>query len=161
MINNTDEIFNVDVEIEKHQMDIGYMIKILNDTLEKRANEDLRHLGLTFAQLRTIHFIATRKNQQTTQKELEDFFNVSHPTINGILKRLEEKGKIKTELAVNKRLTKIVRITKEGLEDCRNSETERLRNENILGKYLSTGEKETLMSLLRKVQQGLSEEEQK
>ena len=94
-------------------------------------------------------------------KELEDFLDVSHPTINGILKRLEEKGRITTELAVNHHLTKIVRITQSGLEDCKNSEYARLKSENILERNLSPEEKATLLQLMKKVQQSLIEEENK
>lgn len=148
-------------EIEKYSMDIGHTIKILNDKLQKRANEDLRSIGLTLSQIRALHFIETCENYETTQKELEDFLDVSHPTINGILKRLEEKGRITTELAINHHLTKIVRITQSGLENCKNSEYARLKSENILERNLSPEEKATLLQLLKKVQQSLIEEENK
>ena len=38
-----------------------------------------------------MSFIYRKENFTTTQKDLEIFLDVSHPTINGILKRLEEK----------------------------------------------------------------------
>ena len=148
-------------ELSAHKNDIGYMIKTINDTLEKRANTDLREHGLTFSQVRTMHYIFSQENYQTTQKKIEEFFGVSHPTINGILKRLEEKGKITTEIAVNRRLTKIVRMTEDGKEYCQNSDFQRIRHENILSKYLENNEKEILLNLLRKVCKGLQEDERK
>lgn len=157
MEKETDKIY-ADFNQEKYSKDIGYMIKILNDTMEKHANEDFREIGLTFSQIKALNFISNSPNHETTQKELEDFFNVSHPTINGILKRLEEKGKIVTNISVNRRLTKIVHITDEGLEDCKKSESSRLKHESKVSKYLTPEEKETLLLLLKKVYQGMSEE---
>ena len=99
------------------KQDIGYMIKILSESLEKKANEDLQAYGMTLSQLKALIFIYEQKDGTTTQKELEEFFKVSHPTINGILKRLEEKQMITSEVVVNRRLSKIVKITEKGKEE--------------------------------------------
>lgn len=146
-----------DLEMSDGKDDIGYMIKILNDTLEKNANDDLRSFGLTFSQLRTLRFISVQENQETTQKALEDFLGVSHPTINGILKRLEEKGKITTEISVNKRMTKIVRMTEKGISELEIANEGRNKQENALRNSLDAGEKETLMNLLNKLYSGITE----
>lgn len=139
--------------------DIGYMIKLLNDTLEKKANDDLRVFDLTFSQLRTLRFIAEQENRETTQKALEDFLGVSHPTINGILKRMEEKGKITTEISVNKRMTKTVRITEKGIRELEIANEGRNVQENMLRNSLDVGERETLMNLLNKIYKGITENE--
>lgn len=49
-----------------------------------------------------MSFIYRKENFTTTQKDLEIFLDVSHPTINGILKRLEEKKFITTEMTKKK-----------------------------------------------------------
>jgi MarR family multiple gene transcriptional regulator MgrA len=144
-------------DLPAHVSDIGYMLKILNDTLEKKMNENLRSHGLTFAQFRTILHIYSNKDETITQKDLEDFFEVSHPTINGILKRLEEKKFITTEISVNRRLTKIVKITEEGINECEKAKDHRVTHEALLAKYLEPGEKETLISLLQKVYKAVNE----
>ncbi len=140
-----------------HASDIGYMLKLLNDTMEKKMNEHLRSHGLTFAQFRTILHLYSHMEETVTQKDLEDYFEVSHPTINGILKRLEEKKFITTELSVNRRLTKIVRITEDGIRECEKSKDGRITHEAMLSKYLQPGEKETLISLLQKVYKAVNE----
>ena len=50
-----------------------------------------------------MSFIYRKENFTTTQKDLEIFLDVSHPTINGILKRLEEKKFITTEMTKKRR----------------------------------------------------------
>lgn len=137
--------------------DIGYMLKIVNDALEKKANETLRNEDLTLSQLKVLGFINTKKEGKTTQKELEDALAVSHPTINGILKRLEAKGIIVSELSVNRRMTKIVELTETGKEIVRKTECHRLEHEKRLSKNLSAEEKASLLFYLKKVYEGLKE----
>ena len=137
--------------------DIGYMLKIVNDALEKKANETLRKEDLTLSQLKVLGFINTKKEGKTTQKELEDALAVSHPTINGILKRLEAKGIIVSELSVNRRMTKIVELTETGKEILKKTESHRLEHEKRLSKNLSEEEKASLLFYLKKVYEGLKE----
>ena len=137
--------------------DIGYMLKIVNDALEKKANETLRNEDLTLSQLKVLGFINTKEEGKTTQKELEDALAVSHPTINGILKRLEAKGIIVSELSVNRRMTKIVELTEAGKEIVRKTECHRLEHEKRLSKNLSAEEKASLLFYLKKVYEGLKE----
>lgn len=137
--------------------DIGYMLKIVNDALEKKANETLRNEDLTLSQLKVLGFINTKEEGKTTQKELEDALAVSHPTINGILKRLEAKGIIVSELSVNRRMTKIVELTETGKEILKKTESHRLEHEKRLSKNLSAEEKASLLFYLKKVYEGLKE----
>lgn len=137
--------------------DIGYMLKIVNDALEKKANETLRNEDLTLSQLKVLGFINTKEEGKTTQKELEDALAVSHPTINGILKRLEAKGIIVSELSVNRRMTKTVGLTEAGKEIVKKTESHRLEHEKRLSKNLSAEEKASLLFYLKKVYEGLKE----
>ncbi len=70
---------------------IGYLIKILNNKLKMQADAELKKSGLTFTQTKMIGYIHYCKGH-TTQKDIENHFNVSHPTVVGILDRLHEKG---------------------------------------------------------------------
>ena len=137
--------------------DIGYMLKIVNDALERNANETLRKEDLTLSQLKVLGFINTKEEGKTTQKELEDALAVSHPTINGILKRLEAKGIIVSELSVNRRMTKTVGLTEAGKEIVKKTESHRLEHEKRLSKNLSAEEKASLLFYLKKVYEGLKE----
>ncbi len=135
--------------------DIGVMLKLLNDNLQRKANEDLRTDGLTLSQMRVMVFIKEQETLQTTQKELEDYLDVSHPTINGLLKRLEAKGLVTTALSTNRRLTKIVQLTERGKQECERANAHRIKHEMLLRSCLSEEERHTLITLLQKVYDSL------
>ena len=69
-----------------------------------------RKHGLTFAQSRIIRFLAERGGQ-TTQKEIEDYAHVSHPTIVGIVTRREQSGFLSTCTDPSDKRNKVVRLT--------------------------------------------------
>lgn len=148
-VKNLDQNTTIQIQ-DKHEQDIGYMIKVLHDTLEKHANEDLRESGLTLSQLRVMSFIA-KNNNQTTQKAIEAFLAVSHPTVNGLLKRLESKGMIQTEIAVNHRLTKNVVMTEKGKKECQFADSRRHEHEKMLRDCLTEEERQTLLTLLQRI----------
>src|SRR5574344_322667 len=124
--------------------DIGILIKNLDESLKKSANSYFKTFALTFSQVNVLGYIDSLPEKCATQKELETYLNVSHPTINGILKRLEEKGIIETKVYVNKRLNKSVVITEKGKELGRKLEANKNEQEKILEQYISKEEKEKL-----------------
>ena len=72
---------------------IGYFFKRIDNRLKSNVDAGLGKHGLTFAQSRIIRFLAERGGQ-TTQKEIEDYAHVSHPTIVGIVTRMDKRNKV-------------------------------------------------------------------
>lgn len=70
---------------------IGYQFKIINDRIKARADADLKTHDLTLTQTRVLGFLA-ESGGQATQKEIEADLQVSHPTVVGIISRMEQKG---------------------------------------------------------------------
>lgn len=89
---------------------IGYLLKNINDKLKVSADQDLKEHELTLAQSRVLAFLNSQ-NDITTQKEIEDFLEVSHPTVVGIVSRMEQKGHITTWLDPLNRRNKMVQLT--------------------------------------------------
>lgn len=73
------------------QKDVGYLIKNIHDKLKAKADADLTRYGLTYAQSRVFAFLNSRDGQ-ATQKEIELFLNVAHPTVVGIVSRMQQNG---------------------------------------------------------------------
>ena len=73
---------------ERH---IGYFIKNITDRIRGKADMDLKSHGLTLAQSRVLGFLHECGNE-ATQKEIEDYLEVSHPTVVGIVTRMEQNG---------------------------------------------------------------------
>lgn len=89
---------------------IGYFIKNINDKLKVRADSDLKGHNLTFSQSRVLSFLS-RTGGQATQKEIEDFLEVAHPTVVGIVSRMEKNGYLTSWVDPQCRRNKIVQIT--------------------------------------------------
>lgn len=140
------------------EMDIGSLIKNIDEKLEQMANKEFKSLDLTMAQMRVLFFIHHQKNGETSQKLLEDHLDVSHPTINGILKRMEEKGFVTTEIIKKDgHLSKTVKATKKGQDVFKKTGKSRDINEKNLASHLTKKERDTLIKLLLKVQKSVSE----
>lgn len=92
------------------QKDIGYLIKNINDKLKVRADADLKNSKLTLAQSRVLAFLDS-KGGQATQKEIETFLGVSHPTVVGIISRMEQNGHLRCWIDAADRRNKIVSLT--------------------------------------------------
>ena len=71
--------------------DVGYLIKSINDKLKVRADAELKQYHLTISQSRVLVYLRSRGGQ-ATQKEIETFLDVAHPTIVGLVSRMEQNG---------------------------------------------------------------------
>ena len=69
-------------------------IKAANTLIEKQINNNfagmIKEYSLTGAQISLMVFLYDSKGRTITQKEIEGAFVLSHPTIRGIVKRLED-----------------------------------------------------------------------
>ena len=92
------------------ERDIGYLIKNINDKLKAKADADLKQYNLTLAQSRVFAFLHTNGGQ-ATQKEIEVFLEVSHPTVVGIVSRMEQNGHVTTWIDEQDKRNKIVQLT--------------------------------------------------
>lgn len=91
---------------------LGAMIKILSEAIGQRANRDTKEFGLTMQQMAILHFLKTREGiQESSQKDIQEFMKISHPTTVNILRLMKEKGFIETSTSdIDKRM-RIVRLT--------------------------------------------------
>lgn len=92
------------------QKDIGYLIKNINDKLKVRADADLKRYNLTLTQGRILAFLKSRGGS-ATQKEIEVFLEVSHPTVVGIVSRMEQNDYVVCGMDETDKRNKIVRLT--------------------------------------------------
>lgn len=127
--------------------DVAYLIKNINDKLKVKADADLKRYNLTFTQSRVFAFL-NGKGGQATQKEIELFLEVSHPTVVGIVSRMEQNGYVTTWLDDKDKRNKIVRLTKQAEEIGIDMEQNMLENERMLLAPLSAEESERLKEML-------------
>jgi MarR family multiple gene transcriptional regulator MgrA len=127
---------------------IGFIIKLINDSIVAQVNLFLKPYEVTLRQLRILGYLHDNKDKLVTQKELEEELQVSHPTVVGLLKRLEKKGLIQTFLNPNKKTMKIVTLIEYEAELFKNINKEKEKFENKLLTGFTDAEKVQLEEFL-------------
>jgi DNA-binding MarR family transcriptional regulator len=136
-----------EVEVTK---DIAYWVKVVNDSMETYANRNLKKLGITLSQAKVMSFINERKKQNTSQRDLEEFFRVTHPTIIGLLNRLKLKGYVRKEYNDDDR-RKYVFLTDEGKKVCKELIVLQKKTETAVLADFAEKDSEKLISFLEKI----------
>ena len=135
----------------KKNLSCGMLIKRINDTLEKNANNNLRQQDLTMSQAVTLWKLNRFKDKQASLKELEKIMYVAQSTTAGIIVRLEQKGLVKTFNIPSDKRIKMVKLTANGEHICQSGEQFMAKAEAGLLAGLTDNEKNTLQNLLQKV----------
>ena len=133
----------------------GMLIKQINSTLEKNANNILREQGLTFAQVSALFAIRDFSEQQISLKELENLLHVAQSTTAGIISRLEQKGLVVGFGDPADKRIKLVRITPLGEQYCKRGEQDMSETEEKLLSGLTETEREIFITLLQKIRNTL------
>ena len=129
------------------QKDIGYLIKNINDKLKVKADADLKHSNLTLAQSRVLAFLDSRGGQ-ATQKEIEVYLEVSHPTVVGIISRMEKNGHLRCWVDETDKRNKIVALTEQAKALGEEMEQRISANEKMLLASLSEADIKKLKQML-------------
>jgi len=138
--------------------DIGFMLKVLNGVLERRFNQELQKDGLTVSQMHVLGYLHRNEKKTVTQKDIEDYLEVSHPTTVGILKRLEAKGFVSTSMQKDRRFMKIVCLTEKGEKLSRKIKDRHVSAEKKMSKGFSGEEILQLKSYMRRLAENMSDE---
>lgn len=133
--------------------DVGYLIKSINDKLKIKADADLKRYELTFTQSRVFAYLQ-ENGGQATQKEIETFLDVSHPTVVGIVSRMEQNGYVTCWKDKDNR-NKIVKLTQKAQSLGMDMEKHMQENEKHLLAPLTTEEAERLREMLLAIVENL------
>lgn len=134
--------------------DVGYLIKRINDKLAARADAELKQFDLTMSQCRVFLYLSSRGGQ-ATQKEIETFLDVAHPTVVGLVSRMEQNGYVTCWPCEDGR-NKNVKLTEQAEALDKDMKQNRLESEQMLLSPLSPEEREQLRKLLITVAEHLA-----
>ena len=134
--------------------DVGYLIKSINDKLKVRADAELKKYHLTMSQSRVLVYLRSRGGQ-ATQKEIETFLDVAHPTVVGLVSRMEQNGYVTCWPCEDGR-NKYVKLTPQAEAIDKDMQRNQLENEEMLLAPLSPEERERLRDLLLTVAEHLT-----
>ena len=133
--------------------DVGYLIKSINDKLKVRADAELKQYHLTMSQSRVLVYLRSRGGQ-ATQKEIETFLDVAHPTVVGLVSRMEQNGYVTCWPCEDGR-NKYVKLTPQAEAIDKNMQENMRANEEMLLAPLSPEDRERLRDLLLTVAEHL------
>lgn len=126
--------------------DVGYLIKSINDKLTVKADAELKQYHLTMSQSRVLIYLSSRGGQ-ATQKEIEVFLEVSHPTVVGLVSRMEQNGYVICWPSEDKR-NKNVKLTPQAEAIDIDMQKNMHASEQMLLEPLSSDDRERLRELL-------------
>ena len=133
----------------------GALVKQIHDALEKDANNMMRPKGLTMAQFSVLMILRDAEGLQAPLKELERALHVAQSTAAGIVSRLEQKRYVTCYTSQEDRRIKMVRLTPEGLECCRQADQGMAEAESKIFSGMTQAEQDIFYVLLKKVRDTL------
>ena len=135
----------------KEETNLGAYFKSISNALDRKFNRDLDQFDLTLSQASTLMFLHFNQDKEISQIDIQNNFNLTNPTVTGILKRLELKGFICRTTSSSDGRRNIIRLTE------KSAQLEQLlaqgiaNAENQMTKGFTEEEKELLISLLGRV----------
>ena len=90
--------------------DIMLLLTKINWNMKAVADAGLKRDNLTYSQINVLFFVR-KSGGRVSQKEIEEYLKVSHPTVVGLVQRLENTGYIICERDENDKRNKLVSTT--------------------------------------------------
>ena len=134
----------------------GFYIKRISEYIESDANRALEQYGITCSQARVLTFLLKRQDKTTIQKDIENYFEIKHPTVIGILQRMEAKGLIVSSVDPSDKRQKIITLTDSAFELEKTIADHVEDAEQRMAEGMTTEELETIKQLLYKVYKNIS-----
>ena len=136
-------------------MDIGFLVKLVHDAIDRRINQELEDQRLTNSQLSVLSFLCMQGDADTTIRDIQDFLKVSHPTAAGLVRRLEQKGFVHLLTDPRDKRARIVRLDASVISSYQLEPKPTLHMEERLLAGLSDEERRQLCALLMRVYENI------
>ncbi|MGN0326943.1 MAG: MarR family winged helix-turn-helix transcriptional regulator [Lachnospiraceae bacterium] len=136
---------------QQKEKDIGFLLKQINIQIRKELDNNLLEYDLTTSQCRILFFIHFRKDEKTALKDIEKHMQVTHPTVVGIVKRLEEKGFVSTTSDPEDRRVKLVKTTEKTAQVIKRLEQKRKKMDGRLLEGFTESEVKELRQMLDRI----------
>ena len=140
----------------KDDHSIGFLIHRIENRMKANIDARFKDHDLTFSQSQVL-FQLKHNDGQLSQKQLQDLCNVSHPTMVGLIQRLESNGFVTTRTDENDKCVKIVAITDKARSFYKDMEESREFSRKRMLKGLDDKQIEEFYSLLEKVYENIED----
>lgn len=146
---------NLEVMITQHH--IGHYFKVIQLRMEQGINQKLVALDLTAAQGKIIGYL-THAKQPLCARDVEQAFGLSHPTVSGLLSRMESKGFVELRPDPEDKRVKRIFLLEKGMSCSRQIVQSIRENEERMMQGFSETEKVQFRAMLERAISNLSEE---
>lgn len=135
--------------------EIGFYFSLIKKKMDKHMNEGLKKYDLTKSQRDVLGYLHFTDKEVVIQKDIEEHFHISNPTVTGILNRLEQKGFIERKHnPKDKRVRAIVLTQKE--QDLHEDIENQIRiMESKFSDVLGEEKRKYLLEILKELAQNL------
>ena len=140
----------------EQKKDIGFLLRVIHTTLRTNANAHLKQYDMTLSQTRVLRLLH-ESGESMQLKQLEQYFEVKHPTMLGILRRMESKGLIEITVNEQDKRSRDVTLLPKGEELCVRLRDHIRQNEVQLVSGFTPEEVETLRSMLERAQKNIED----
>ena len=132
-------------------MDIyhGHLVRVLHLCTDQTMTAALEKMELTAAQGRIMGYLS-RQAEPPCPKDIEEAFHLSHPTVSGLLSRLEQKGFLELKTDPEDRRCKRIYILPKGHECHQTMHQTILTTEDRLVQNFTPEEKEQFAAFLHR-----------
>ena len=141
----------------KNAQPLGVKIKLINEKIKQHLNDRLKDNNLTLSQFMVLKYLKQHDNEKVSQKELAQAVQVTHPTMIGLIDRLEEKGMVSRQVDGNDRRYRYIRLTDMGRQYLNQSKQDAEAMDSARVRNFTQEEVAVLKSLLDKVYENISE----
>ena len=135
--------------------DIGFLIKLIYDAINRQINRELSADNLTNSQSAVLAFLYSRGDRDTTFSDVQEFLNVSHPTVAGLIRRMEKKGFVKVTVSDEDHRARLLHLESKTRERMSNAVSPTRKMEELLTQGLTETERRQLVSLLNRVYENI------
>ena len=132
------------------------LARALSRAVSMRARDIPGFATLTASQMGILAYL-DEQNQPVPQKQIQDFFHLTNPTVTGLLKRLEEKGMVVRKQSEQDARVRLVQLSP-GFTGGKMSEIQNYIQTLAL-KNMTQEELDSLEYLVRKILRNLEGEE--
>lgn len=127
---------------------VGPRIKRISNALDRKRTLDMEDMALTSSQGFVLGYLTRHAGEPVTPGELGRHFDLSHPTVTGILQRLEAKGFIRYAEDWGDRRKKRICVTEKALEVHQQVLQRFQETEALITQGMTEREMEDLLALL-------------
>lgn len=137
---------------------IIYYVRLVYFALEREKNTYFESRNLTSSQGDLLLYLggAKRHKKEVNQKDIEEYFRLSNPTVTGLLNRLEDKGFVQRVRSKTDGRNRLIYLTEDSKEILKKFKDHRHLIDDKLFRDIDKDERENIANYLKKLLNNLN-----